>query len=144
MLSKQNPPTNHWTLDLHLMFNVNIYFHMSLLAGFLLILPLVALLQIRDVMFPYTAFASWMLHYEQGLLCRARVDTEVSVFQRVFLLWCKEFLNSAVYSVHFVFAHSLLPWMGFIFNQVFNFFLVITVQSTSFPSFKYSVICFIL
>lgn len=69
-------------------------------------------------------------------------STEESLFQRASL--GVKFLNSAVYSVHFVFAHSLLPRMGFIFNQVFYFFFVITVQSTSFPSFKYSVICFIL
>lgn len=40
------------------MFNVNIYFHMSLLAGFFLILPLAVLFQTRDVVFPYNAFAS--------------------------------------------------------------------------------------
>lgn len=76
--------------------------------------------------------------YFVELIC----STEVSFISEGLISWCKEFLNSAVYSVHFVLHIVCCPeWVLFLSSC---FFLVFTVQSTSFLSLKYNVICFIL
>lgn len=130
------------------MFNVNIYFHMSLPLNwvffFFLILRLVVLFQICDVTFPYIAFPSGMLNYEQWLLCRAHMQCRGEFISKGLISRCKEFLNSAVYSVHFVLHIVCCPeWVLFLPSPFFSP-LVFTAQSTSFLAFKYHVICFIL
>lgn len=131
-----------WTLDLHLMFNVNIYFHHVPLNWVSLILPQVVLFQICDVTFPYIAFPSWMLNYEQWLLCRAHMQYRDEFYFKGLISWCKEFLNSAVYSVHFVLHIVCCPeWVLF---SPSHFPPCIYSPEHEFLSFKYNVTCFIL
>jgi len=84
-----------------------------------------------------------MLNYAQGLFVELIRSTEVSSVSEGLLCWCKEFLNSAVYSVHFVWHIVCCPdWV--LFLLFFFQLLAFTVQSTKFLPFKYNVIRFIL
>lgn len=76
--------------------------------------------------------------YFVELIC----STEVSFISEGLISWCKEFLNSAVYSVHFVLHIVCCPEWGLFLPS--HFFSCIYSAEHSFLSFQYNVICFVL
>lgn len=91
-------------------------------------------------MLPYSASPSRMLSYEQWLFVALTCSTEVSSVPEGLISGCKEFLNSAVYSVHFVLHIVCCPeWALFL---LFFQLLAFTVQSTKIPSVQCNLLCF--
>lgn len=69
-----------------------------------------------------------MLSYEQWLFVALTCSTEVSSVPEGLISGCKEFLNSAVYSVHFVLHIVCCPeWALFL---LFFFFPIVSIYGS--------------